>query len=270
MTMHRALRRMRAAIANQQRTSLRLVILSLISLMVVGCAGNQAREPDPRDPWEGFNRGMYAFNDTLDKAILHPIAKGYDKITPDVVKNRVSNVMDNLAYPVTVAGLLLEGEPGKAWLGLMRFLMNSTFGLGGLFDVAADNGMPAEEEDIGQAFAAWGWDDSRYLVVPFFGPTTVRDGIGSIGDYFSTGTTYLSKGTFTRRKHYSPVIVDTIRTRALYLINDKSINDAYDPYAFVRDAYLQHRDYLLRNGEAEFPDYDQLLEDDDDGGDSGQ
>jgi len=238
--------------------------------MVVGCAGNQAREPDPRDPWEGFNRGMYAFNDTLDKAILHPIAKGYDKITPDVVKNRVSNVMDNLAYPVTVAGLLLEGEPGKAWLGLMRFLMNSTFGLGGLFDVAADNGMPAEEEDIGQAFAAWGWDDSRYLVVPFFGPTTVRDGIGSIGDYFSTGTTYLSKGTFTRRKHYSPVIVDTIRTRALYLINDKSINDAYDPYAFVRDAYLQHRDYLLRNGEAEFPDYDQLLEDDDDGGDSGQ
>src|SRR5210317_1363582 len=136
----------------------------LLSLFLAGCAGTQSRNTDPEmDPWEGYNRKVFAFNQGVDK-VARPIAVAYDKITPDPVQRGVGNFFRNLDAPVTYVNQVLQGKFKESLATLGRFLVNSTFGLFGFFDIASQMGIPFYNEDLGQTMANWGYKDSRYLM----------------------------------------------------------------------------------------------------------
>ena len=137
---------------------------------------------DSHDPLEGFNRAMYTFNDRLDKYALKPLAKGYRAITPTGVRKSVSNFFSNLHEPMVMLNNLLQGKPGQATSDLIRFVVNSTVGIVGLFDVSSKVGLPKHDEDFGQTLAVWGVGDGPYLVLPFFGPSNLRDGPSLVVD----------------------------------------------------------------------------------------
>ncbi len=234
-------------------------VMSLLTafLLLAGCAGQPARLTDPeRDPWEGFNREVYDFNAALDRAILRPIARGYDTVMPDGPQRGVRNFFRNLSYPVDFLNLLLQGRVEDSLTRTGRFLMNSTLGLFGFFDVATKAGMPELDEDFGQTLAVWGWKDSRYLVMPLFGPFTVRD-LGGRSFYG-----YFHPVTYMIREHdeYRPLIADLISLRASLLPFDADLDAADDPYVLMRDVYLQNREFDIYNGDPPAPDYDALLE----------
>ena len=141
-----------------------------LCILLGACAGTQNRHTDPKqDPWEGYNRKVHAFNMGLDK-VVRPIASGYDRITPDPVQRGIGNFFRNLNFPVTVTNQLLQGKFVNGLESTARFLLNTTFGLLGFFDVASKAGIPYYDEDFGQTLAKWGWGDSRYFVLPLFGP----------------------------------------------------------------------------------------------------
>ncbi len=151
----------------------------LLVLLLSACATQPTTMTDPeRDPWESYNRKIHAFNMGLDKAILRPVAKGYDYIMPDAPQRGVRNFFRNLAYPVIFLNLLLQGRFEDSLTATGRFLINTTIGLLGFFDVASKEGIPEYNEDMGQTLAVWGWKDSRYLVMPFirsfYGPRFPR------------------------------------------------------------------------------------------------
>ncbi len=237
--------------------------LSLLAVFALaGCASQPAKLTSPvDDPWEHSNRNVHAFNMALDRAIVKPIAKGYDVVMPDAPQRGVRNFFRNLHWPVTFVNLILQGKVEDSLISTGRFLMNSTLGLAGFFDVATKAGIEDFDEDFGQTLAVWGWKQSRYLVVPFLGPYTVRDlGGGGVTGVIS----YLNPVTYMIKEHnnYVPLIVDLVSLRAALLPYDKDIQDANDPYAFIRDAYLQNREFKIYNGEPPAPDYDALLEED--------
>lgn len=211
-----------------------------IILLVSGCA----KSHDPRDPYENFNRAMFNFNDGIDRAFIKPIAKGYNKILPSLLRQGITNVYSNVAEIPSVAGNLLQGN----WRGLGnstgRLVYNSTFGLGGLIDVAKHMGLEEKQTDMGVTFAVWGNRHSPFLVLPFLGPTTIRDFSGFIFD-------------FSALSPFSYVKNPTIRwgTTGLWAINRRAsildvekISDefTYDPYLLQRDAFLQYRDNRIR------------------------
>jgi len=242
---------------------MRPVLTALAAMLLASaCAGTQNRHTDPvNDPWEGFNRKVHRFNMELDKAVARPVAKAYRKITPRPVQRGVSNFFRNIDYPVTFVNELLQGKFKEGGISTGRFLVNSTVGLFGLFDVATRMGIPDYDEDFGQTFAHWGYEESRYLVLPFFGPSTVRDGIGQ-GFYG-----YLHPVSYVAREDhfYTPMVLDLIQTRAAFLNQDETLNDAYDPYTLVRDAWLQNREFKIYDGNTPMPDYEALLDEDDEG-----
>lgn len=196
-----------------------------------------------RDPWEGFNRTMHGFNDAADKFVLRPVAVGYKKITPEPVQAGVSRFFANLGLPATAVNQALQGHPGQAVQSLGRFVVNSTVGIGGVFDPASHFGMPrGNDEDFGQTLATWGWRDSRYLVLPLLGPRTVRDAIGIVGDYPLSPVGYVQdSGTASGLQVLE--IVD-MRTRMLPI--DEFRRDAIDDYLFVRDAWAQRRNHQIQ------------------------
>ncbi len=230
----------------------------LLVLLLSACATQPTTMTDPeRDPWESYNRKIHAFNMGLDKAILRPVAKGYDYIMPDAPQRGVRNFFRNLAYPVTFLNLLLQGRFEDSLTATGRFLINTTIGLLGFFDVASKEGIPEYNEDMGQTLAVWGWKDSRYLVMPLFGPFTARDFLGR-GFYG-----YFHPVSYWTREHnnYLPMAVDLLTLRASLLPFDKDIEAANDPYTLIRDAWLQRREFLIYNGDPPAPDYEALLED---------
>lgn len=239
------------------RNAGRWLTLALLALTLVGCAGTQSRNTDPiNDPWEGYNRKIHAFNMGLDK-VVRPIAVGYDKVTPDPLQRGIGNFFRNLGYPVTALNQILQGKFSELGESTQRFLVNTVMGLAGFADLATEWGIPYHDEDFGQTLATWGWDDSRYFVLPVFGPSTVRDGLGrSFYGYFHP-ISYAAR----EEELYWPIAFDLLQTRAALLPRDQQIFDAYDPYAFVRDAWLQNREFLIYDGEPPEPDYDSFLED---------
>ena len=234
-----------------------LALLSL-SAMLAACAGQPITPSDPeRDPWEAYNRKIHAFNMGLDRYVMRPVAKGYDVIMPDAPQRGVRNFFRNLSYPVDFLNLILQGKFGDSIQATTRFLINTTVGLGGFFDVATREGIPRYEEDFGQTLAVWGWDESRYLVMPFFGPYTLRDFLGrSFYGYFHP-LSYLAR----EKNSYSLIVIDLITLRAELLPFDQQIEDASDPYILIRDVYLQNREFKIYDGDPPAPDYDALLED---------
>lgn len=229
----------------------------VLAALLGGCSTQQVTLTDPeRDPWEAYNRKIHAFNQGFDRAIFRPVAKGYDVIMPDGPQRGVRNFFRNLGYPVTLLNSLMQGKVEHAFTATGRFLMNSTIGLLGFFDVATKVGIPYHDEDFGQTLAVWGWKDSRYLVMPFIGPYTARDLLGrSFYGYFHP-VSYMVR----EHDNYWPMAVDLISLRAQLLPLQTDIDAADDPYVLIRDVYLQNRAFDIFDGDPPAPDYDALLE----------
>jgi len=234
-----------------------ITIIVLQLTLLGGCASQQVTLTDPeRDPWEAYNRKIHSFNMGLDRAILRPVAKGYDIIMPDAPQRGVRNFFKNLAYPVTFINLILQGKFEDSLTATGRFLMNSSVGVLGFFDVATKVDIPKFDEDFGQTLAVWGWKDSRYLVMPLFGPYTARDFIGR-GFYG-----YFHPISYAVREYnnYIPLVVDLITLRAELLPFQAELDAASDPYVLVRDVWLQNREFKIYDGDPPEVDYDALLE----------
>ena len=200
------------------------------------------------DPWAGFNRSMHSFNDGLDSYVLKPAAQGYKAVMPDLAEKGVNNFFGNLSDVGTMINNVLQGKFEQAGSDLARVAFNSTFGLGGLIDVSTSMGIEKHDEDFGQTLGYWGVQSGPYLVLPFLGPTTVRDGIGLIPDSLVDPVMHVDDNG-ARNALY---ITRAIDQRANLLEAEKLISG--DKYIFIRDAYLQKRKSLIADGEIE--DYD--------------
>ena len=229
------------------RSTTRISLLSLCLLLLCGCAAlPPGSKRDPRDPWERMNRSTYKFNDVLDRAIVKPTARGYTHL-PQPVQTGVHNFFDNLNYPITIVNDLLQGQVVPFFSDIGRFVFNSTVGLGGLFDPATAAGMQKNNRDFGQTLGKWGVPKGPYVVVPVFGPYTVRDGIGAVTvDYYANPSNYTKFWVST-----SLWLVRGVDRRARLLPLDPTIQSAYDPYAFIRNAYLQNRDFMVTGGQSQ-------------------
>jgi len=200
---------------------------------------------DGVDPLEGWNRTVFSFNETLDRYLLKPVAKGYDFVTPQFVDNGISNIFSNLGEVRNLVNNLLQLKGGEAVDDLGRFAINSTVGLVGFFDVASKWGLEKNQEDFGQTLATWGVNDGPYLMLPLLGPATVRDGVGRISDSFLLPQTYIEDNK-VRLAVRGTNVVDA---RSDLLATEELIEG--DKYSFIRDIYLQRRDYLINDGEVE-------------------
>jgi len=232
--------------------------------------------PDVVDPWEGFNRAMFATHEVVDQAVLEPVARGYRAVTPQPVRNSVRSFLRNLRSPVILANDLMQGEFSRAGRTIVRFGLNSTVGFLGLFDPATGLGLEGHDEDFGQTLAVWGVESGPYLFIPLMGPTTVRDGGGRIVDnafdpfnyaQFENADTFrIARGAVTGISARESVLdaVDGIRRESM------------DPYASIRTSYLLLRQSAVQNGRAnvhDLPDFEDtydLLEDTGTSGESTQ
>lgn len=204
--------------------------------------------PEGYDPLEKMNRAVFSFNETLDNYLLTPVARGYKAVMPDFAEKGVSNFFDNLFTPTVIINQVLQGKPQEALHSTTRFAFNSTIGLLGLFDVATDGGIPKYNEDFGQTLGVWGFEQGPYLVLPVLGSSSVRDGVGRVGDYFTHPVTYIEDEE-TKLILTGLGIVDI---RARYLGKDGIVSG--DKYSFMRDAYLQRRAYLVKDAQVETND----------------
>jgi phospholipid-binding lipoprotein MlaA len=236
---------------------LRAAAAALIAMLAAGCAATPGRTLAD-DRWEGLNRGVYKFNDAVDRAALKPVAKGYRKITPHWMRVGISNFLGNLEYPATVVNQFLQG---KAKMGLRdtgRFLLNSTLGLAGLFDVATSVGLEANDEDLGQTLAVWGVGSGPFVNLPFFGPSTLRDAPTRVVDFFFDPITYIDAPW---EAVWGERVLDVVHSRSELLPLDGTLQRTYDPYAFIRDSWLQQREFAIFDGNPP----PETLEDFDDG-----
>jgi phospholipid-binding lipoprotein MlaA len=227
------------------QTRIRVSCLSLSLLCLFGCAAKPAK-PDPRDPWERMNRSTYQFNDKVDRAIFRPIAHTYVRITPQFMQTGVSNFFDNIRYPVVMVNDLLQGEFKGFAKDTGRLVMNTTLGLGGLFDPATSAGLEKNDRDFGQTFGKWGIPSGPYVVLPFLGPSDVRDGLGLIPTYFYADPRAYINDDAARWSLWGVGVLDT---RARLISTEPLLDSAYDPYAFLRNAYLQRRQFMISGGQ---------------------
>ncbi|CAM3980282.1 VacJ family lipoprotein [Bordetella muralis] len=246
-------------------TYARFASVLAVCALTAGCAapGN----PDPRDPWEGFNRGVYKFNDTVDRALFKPVAQAYTYVTPEPVRSCVHNMFSNVGDLWSATNSFLQGRGHDFVNTLGRFLFNTTMGVGGCFDVASANGARKIPNDFGTTLGVWGLGQGPYLVLPFFGSSSVRDGVGLIGDWQGGLYTYSSPGAIENVPIRNSLWgLDLVDTRASLLDTTDTVDRvALDPYSFIRDAYLQRRAAMVRGsaeGEGNLPDYS--IEDEDD------
>lgn len=229
---------------------IRLIIV-LVTLAMTGCASTHAN--NPADPFESLNRGVYKFNDTLDRAIAKPVAKGYDKIVPDTAKMMVSNFFSNLNDVVVTVNDLLQLKLRQGFSDGMRVLVNSTLGIGGLVDVASRQ-LPKHDEDFGQTLGYWGIHSGPYLMLPILGPSSFRDGIGLYADGITSPLYRDVPKIRTRNQLY---LTDMVNRRQQLLGDEKIMEGAIlDRYAFIRDAYLQRRQNLVYDGNPPRESYD--------------
>ena len=224
-------------------------LLICLALLSAGCASLPSGKPDPRDPWERFNRSSYKFNDSLDRAVAKPVAKAYKKVTPRMVRTGISNFIGNLGTITTIVNDVLQGKMKQAGRDSGRFLMNTTLGLGGLFDPASAAGIERGDEDFGQTLGKWGVKSGPYLMLPFLGPSTVRDTVGGIPDQFTNPLNYVDEWEI----RYGVRALGFLEMRAGLLDLDAQIERSYDPYAFIRNAWLQRREFQVTDGDIEDP-----------------
>jgi phospholipid-binding lipoprotein MlaA len=228
-------------------------------LACLGLGGCASPSHNPKDPFESFNRGVYKFNDTLDKAVVKPVAKGYKTVMPSPVQKGLSNFFSNLNDVTVAANDLLQLKVKQAASDTGRIVVNTTVGLLGLIDVASSVGLAKHNEDFGQTMGYWGIGSGPYLMLPFLGPSSVRDSVGLYADTV-TGETNRLKHVAVRNEVY---LTSLVVKRASLLDEEKVLDEAaIDRYSFIRDAYLQHRQNLVYDGNPPREKYDD--EDDED------
>lgn len=224
----------------------RLVVLGLLATMV-GCASIPAGvERSPQDPWEPFNRSVFEFNENLDAYLLKPVVTGYRFVLPEFVRDGVYNFFSNYGDIYTSLFNLLQGKPEFAFSDLMRVVVNTTFGLGGLIDMATPGGLEKHKEDWGQTLGVWGVPAGPYVVLPFFGPSNVRDSFGTVADLESDYLFSYVKDIGLRNSITGLRVVNARNT--YYEAGDLLEGAAIDKYSFMRDAYIQRREYQINEG----------------------
>ena len=219
----------------------------VLACSFVGCASlppGSAR--DPRDHIERYNRSMYRFNTAVDHAILRPLARGYARVTPRPVRAGVSNFFGNLGYTKTIGNDIFQGHPLDFGSDVARLVVNTTVGIGGVFDPATRFGLEKHDRDFGQTLGKWGLPTGTYLMLPLLGPSDVRDTFGLLPDRFMSIEGQIHDPVLQA----SLTVVDRINGRANMLSFDPAIDSAYDPYAFVRNVWFQRRDHKV-HGDAE-------------------
>ncbi|PPC92369.1 MAG: ABC transporter [Methylobacter sp.] len=222
-----------------------------IAYYLSGCSSKDLVKPDPNDPWEGWNRGTQDFNDDLDKTIVKPLAEGYLKITPEAVDKSVTNFFSNLSDIGVTVNDFLQLKATQGCMDLARFVVNTTAGLVGIFDVAQELDLPKHHEDFGQTLGFWGVPTGPYWVLPFVGPSTPRETVGLIGDALLNPLTYtvLISGGAASVASLGTGVVDLADTRAGLLTTESIVQEAaVDRYEFIKSSYLQRRKYLLYDG----------------------
>lgn len=200
---------------------------------------------DDRDPLESVNRSIFAFNEVVDSNVARPVARGYNRITPEPVNDSVTNFFSNISEPGNILNSLLQGKGEAALISTGRFIFNTTFGLLGLVDVANYMELPEQDEDFGQTFGYWGVDTGPFLMLPFLGPSTVRDSAGMGVDYVVPD---LMDEVETPERYYLYGLYG-IDLRASLLRYEDQITG--DRYTFMRNAYLQRRQYQVNDGKVE-------------------
>mgnify|MGYP000088322928 CR=1 FL=1 len=238
--------------------SIRLITVLLVAASATACAHRPTY--DPADPLEPVNRKIFAFNNTVDRYVAEPVARTYVKVVPSPVRVGLGNFLDNLSYPVVIVNSLLQLKLAQATHDTGRFLFNTTVGLAGFLDPASDIGLTANNEDLGQTLGTWGVGEGWYLVLPFLGPTTNRDLVGRIGDGFTTPLFYL-EGPYQNETRITLLALGILDARAGLLGSEKLMAEQFDPYVFLRSAYLERRWNLQHDGNppVEEIDYDALL-----------
>jgi phospholipid-binding lipoprotein MlaA len=239
------------------RAVLTLMVGALLTLG--GCATTKSLVTDARggpgarlDPWENWNRKVFAFNEGLDERILKPVATGYAKVVPQFVRRSVDNFFANAADAWSAVNNVLQGKAEPAFTDVVRFTTNTVFGFFGVLDIASEFGLEHHYEDFGQTLGRWGFGAGAYIVWPLIGPSTVRETIALPLDRTASPALYISDGSY----QFGVVGLQIINTRARLLGASQVIDDiALDKYTFIRDAYLQRRRSLVFDGDApEMPD----------------
>ncbi len=217
---------------------IKLLLGCLLLVVATGCA-----TLENNDPLETVNRGVYKFNDAIDGAVLKPVAGAYKAVTPSFVRKGVNNFFNNLKSLTTVLNDLLQLKFEHAFKDTGRFVINSTFGLAGLIDVASMDYIPVHREDFGQTLGHWGVENGAYLVLPFLGPSTIRDATGFVIDTTTSDPITYAHNIGQIRLHNQVRATQLIDRRASLLgVSDIFKDASLDPYAFMRDAYLQSRE----------------------------
>lgn len=234
----------------------RLVLLLLLGALLSGCAalgppGNKMENTGPTtersDPWEAFNRKMFAFNDVLDTALIKPVALAYRAVVPEVVRTGVDNFFGNLGDAWSTVNLLLQGKPQSAVESGMRVATNTIFGIFGLIDVADDLGLEKRSEDFGQTLGVWGVKSGPYLVLPLLGPSTLRDTAALALDFKFSPSSLAFREPQDRN---GGTVLNLVNTRVKLLNAGRVLDDiALDKYVFLRDAYLARRRSQIYDGD---------------------
>lgn len=211
------------------------MLLGLLLVLISGCATGS-----PRDPLEPMNRVVYKFNDKADQYVMKPVAEGYRYVTPQPVRNSVTHFFNNIGDASSTLNYSLQGKPEPAFYSFKRFLLNSTVGVVGFFDVTGEEQRRFAVTGFGDTFARWGWKNSSYLVLPIMGPSTLRDGMGVVAE-----TLFLNNVIYGNPHDDAKLLsgtLDAISTREPLLgVEDTVKSAALDPYSYVRDGWLQMR-----------------------------
>lgn len=236
----------------KNNTLIKLASIGLL-LTLSGCASTGLKATDPKDPYENWNRKVQNFNDKVDNYVMKPVAKGYNWITPRFVNQGVSNFFSNLDDIGVSANDLFQGKFNQSTQDSARFLVNTTVGVAGLVDVGSQVNLPKHNEDFDQTLGYWGVGSGPYLVLPFFGPSSVRGVAGLLGDAamnpISYSGVYLHPGYWASAVSGGLGLVKAVDARADNLATEKVATEAaVDRYDFFKNAYLQQRDYLIKDG----------------------
>lgn len=239
----------------------KLILVLLFTVTATGCASNAAapEDRDPADPWEPMNRSLYEINDTLDRSMFKPVAKGYRKVLPVFVRTGISNFYDNLRTPGIMLNNFLQGKGQDGLSDLARLSINTTLGIGGLVDIAGRMGLDEHDEDFGQTLATWGVGNGPYVMLPFFGPSTLRDALAMPVDFFLDPLFHYRNSSIRDKLWF----LEAIDLRSRLLSAERVLEKSFDPYITIRQSYLQNRRFDIYDGDPPEDDfYDEFLDED--------
>jgi len=218
--------------------------LIFVLILLSGCSYQNELINDPIDPLENSNRSIYTFNENLDEAILEPAADGYDYITPNFLQKGFNNFFDNINYPVTIINQVLQGNIEESLQDTLRFTINSSIGILGLFDPASRMGLTEHDEDFGQTLAVWGVKEGPYLMLPFFGPKTLRSLTGDLADVLFNPLLNIDDTNLKIKTNLISILQDRSDLSTL----EEELDNSFDPYQYIKDSYIQNRKYKIYNG----------------------